>query len=181
MKRYLQSSFGVLLLFASAATFAQMGPSTPSPELKKLDYFSGTWTTDANIASGPWGSGGKFTVSGTAEWMKGEFFQVNHSDFSLPDELGGKGTSLAIFGYDSDKKVYTEDRFDSLGRHAVITGTLDGDTWTWDGENHYGGMTIKTRLTLKEISPASYTTKYEVSPDGGASWMPFWDGKATKK
>ncbi|HKW19537.1 MAG TPA: DUF1579 family protein [Terriglobales bacterium] len=180
MKRHSKLGLGAVLLLTSVVAGAQMN-STPAPELKKLDYFTGTWTLEATIPAGPWGGGGKFSTSGDSEWMKGGFFLVDHADFSMPADLGGTGTGESIFGYDPDKKVYTEDRFDSLGRHAVVTGTLDGDTWTWTGENNYGGMTIKSRLTLKMISPTSYTSKYEVSADGGANWMTFWDGKATKK
>jgi hypothetical protein len=99
----------------------------------------------------------------------------------MPPELGGNGAALAVFGYDSDKKTYTEDRFVSVGRHVVLTGSLNGDTWTWAGENNYNGMTIKSRLTMKVASPSSYTSKYEVSSDGGANWMTFWEGKGTKK
>lgn len=172
---------GIILVFASVAAVAQMEPPTPAPELKKLDYFAGDWTSEATIAPGPWGNGGKFTDSVRSEWMKGGFYLVSHSDFSLPSELGGTGTSLAIASYDADKKVYTEQRFDSTGRHVTVTGTLDGDTFTWIGENDYHGMPIKSRFTVKMVSPTSYTTKYEVSGDGGANWMPFWEGKATKK
>jgi hypothetical protein len=57
--------------------------------------------------------------------MRGEFFLVSHSDFSVPVELGGTGTSLAVLGYDADKKTYTEERFDSTGRQVVATGTLN--------------------------------------------------------
>ncbi len=42
-------------------------------------------------------------------------------------------------------------------------------------------MTIQSRLIMKVTSPTSYTSKYEVSADGGTNWMLFWDGKATKK
>lgn len=180
MKRHVQFAVGAVLLFASVAAVAQMG-STPAPELKKLDYFAGNWTSEANITSGPWGTGGKFSDSVQGEWLKGGFFFVDHSDFSMPSELGGNGSSLAILGYDTEKKVYTEQRFDSTGRHVVMTGTLDGDTWTWTGENDYNGMLIKSRMIIKTVSPTSYTSKYELSADGGANWMSFSDGKATKK
>ena len=157
-------------------------PPSPAPELKKLDYFVGNWTTEATVVSGPWGKGGKFSDSDSGMWMKGGFYLLNHSDFSLPPNLGGSGTSLAIMGYDADRKVYTEERFDSLGRHVVMTGTLNGDTLTWTGENNYNGMQIESRFTFKMISSSSYTVKYEVSADGGTTWLPFWhDGKATKK
>ena len=178
MKRNFIAVLG-LVVAASAAAMAQM--NTPAPELKKLDYFVGNWSTEATVVPGPWGGGGKFTDAVKTEWMKGGFFQVRHSDFSMPPELGGAGTTLAILRYDAEKNTYTEERFDSMGRHAVLSGTLNGDTWTWTGENNYGGMTIKSRLTLKIILPTSYTSKYEVSSDGGANWMTFWNGKVTKK
>jgi hypothetical protein len=180
MKRHSQFGIGILILFTSLAAAAQMG-STPSPELKKLDYFSGDWTSEATIAAGPWGNGGKFSDSVHGEWMKGGFYFIDHSDFSMPPELGGDGTSLAILSYDPEKKVYTEQRFDSTGRHVVTTGTIDGNTWTWSGENEYNGMMIKSRFTIKMISPKSFTSKYELSADGGTNWMPFWEGKASKK
>jgi Protein of unknown function (DUF1579) len=182
MKRISTSVFGFIFIFTflAAAAGAQMTP-TPAPELKKLDYFAGTWSSEATIAPGPWGQGGKFSDTVTTEWMKGGFFLVSHSDFSMPVEMGGVGTSLSILGYGADKTTYTEERFDSNGRRVVTTGTLNGDTWTWIGENNYGGMTIKSRFTMKMISPTSYTSKYEISGDGGTTWMPFWDGKATKK
>jgi len=180
MNRITMTALGLVLVLTSVAV-AQMSTPTPAPELKKLDYFTGNWSSEATIASGPWGAGGRFTDTVTDEWMKGNFFVLRHSDFSLPPELGGAGTSLAILGYDGDKKVYTEERFDSSGRHEVRTGTLNGDTWTWTGENNYGGMMIQSRFTIKVTSPTSYTSKYEISMDGGTNWMPFWEGKATKK
>jgi hypothetical protein len=174
-------ALGLILMITTASASAQMSRPTPAPELKKLDYFSGSWTMDATIGPGPWGSGGKFSATGTDEWMKGNFFLLGHNEFTLPAELGGAGSATAILGYDPDKKVYTEDRFDSNGRHEKSTGALSGDTWTWTSENDYNGMTIRGRLTMKMSSPTSYATKYEVSADGGTNWMVFWEGKATKK
>ena len=181
MKRIATTAFGLIIIFAASTVIAQMTPPTPAPELKKLDYFAGDWTSEATIAPGPWGSGGKFSDTVRGEWMKGGFFLISHSDFSMPAELGGSGASLAISSYDPDKKAYTEERFDSTGRKVVVTGTLNGDTWVWTGENNYGGMTIHSRFTIKTTSPTSFTSKYEVSSDGGTTWMPFWEGKATKK
>jgi hypothetical protein len=180
MTRIATIGFGFIFTFLAAAN-AQMTRPTPAPELKKLDYFTGTWTSEATISPGPWGPGGEFSDTVKTEWMRGEFFLVSHSDFSMPVELGGTGTSLAVLGYDADKKTYTEERFDSTGRHVVATGTLNGDTLTWIGTNNYGGMTIQSRFAIKMISPSFYTLKYDVSSDSGANWLPFWGGKATKK
>jgi hypothetical protein len=35
-------------------------------------------------------------------------------------------------------------------------------------------------MTIKTLSPTSYTMKFEVSIDG-TNWMTFMEGKATKK
>jgi hypothetical protein len=161
------------------AAFAQSAPA-PGQEVGKLGYFAGTWTSEATIAPGPWGSGGKFTNTGHVEWMKGNYFLVGHGDFSLPAELGGSGTSMEVIGYDSDSGNYTEDRYDSAGHRVAMTGKLDGSTWTWTGNANYGGTPMQVRFTMTVLSPSSYTTKYEISVDG-TNWMPFWEGKATKQ
>ncbi len=36
-----------------------MGPSTPGPELKKLDYFVGNWTSEGDAKPGPMGPAAK--------------------------------------------------------------------------------------------------------------------------
>lgn len=166
-----------LLLVASAT--AQMG-AKPGPELKKLDYFVGTWTTDGTIAQGPWGMGGKFSSTDTTEWMPGGFFVVGHADFKMPPELGGDGKATSFMGYDTDENVYTFDEFNSQGRREVSKGTLKDDTWTWNSSQNYAGQDIKQKLTLKIVSPTSYNLKFEISIDG-TTWIPFMEGKVTKK
>ena len=42
-------------------------------------------------------------------------------------------------------------------------GTLSGDTWTWTSSSNYGGMEIQGKMTIKTVTPTSYTMKYEVS------------------
>ena len=153
----------------------------PGAEVKKLDYFAGTWTSEATIAQGPWGPGGKFTATNTSEWMPGDFFVVGHADFKMPPELGGDGKTTSIMGYDTDENIYTRDEFNSLGRRQTAKGTLSGgDTWTWNSSQNYGGQDIKQKMTIKVLSPTSYSLKFEISIDG-TNWMPFMEGKATKK
>lgn len=152
----------------------------PGPEVKKLDYFVGTWTTEGTVAQGPWGAGGKFSTSETTEWMSGNFFVMGHSDFKMPPEVGGDAKAISMMGYDTDQNVYTYDAFNSLGRHEVSKGTVSADTWTWNGEASYEGQDIKQKMTIKVLSPTSYSVKFEVSMDG-TTWMTFMDGKATKK
>jgi Protein of unknown function (DUF1579) len=171
--------FALLLLFVAVSVDAQMAPPTPAPELKKLDFMTGDWTTEGTFIPGPPGTPpSKFSSTSHGEWQQGNFFLVITTDSNL--EGMGKMHEIAVVGYDPDKKVYTYRNFNSMGQAETSTGTLDGDTWMWTGEEHYGGMTFQGRVMMKVISPTSYTIKFELSQDG-TNWMPAMDGKATKK
>ena len=167
------------LVFLAASALAQMG-GPPGPEVKKLDYFVGTWNIEGTIAQGPWGIDGKFSSTETSEWMAGNFFVQSHSDFKMPPEVGGEGKAVGFMGYDTDANTYTFDQFNSQGRRENSKGTLSGDTWTWTSSANYGGQDIEQKMTIKIVSPTSYTLKFEISMDG-KNWIPFMDGKATKK
>jgi uncharacterized protein DUF1579 len=167
------------LIGCAASAWAQM-PAKPGPEVKKLEYFVGSWTTEGTVAQGPWGPGGKFSATDTSEWMPGNFFITGHSDFKMPPEVGGEGKETSIMGYDTDQNVYTYDGFNSQGRHEVSRGTVSSDTWTFTSSANHGGQDIKQKLTIKILTPASHTMKFEISMDG-TNWMTFMEGKATKK
>lgn len=175
MKRSLAILIATPLL--TAVAFAQMGPMTPAPELKKLDQFVGNWTSDGETKPGPMGPGGKMTMTQEAKWMDGGFFVVIHSTFK---SAMGNGTGTAFIGFDTQEKVYTYDEFNSTGEVVHAKGTVDGDTWTWTNEMKMGPQTMKGRFTEKILSPTAYTFKFEMSMDG-TTWNLVMDGKATKK
>ena len=81
-----------LVLFA-APTWAEM-TAKPGPEVKKLDYFVGSWMIEGVIGQGAVGAGGKVSSTDTTEWMSGNFFGEGHSDFNMPPEVGGDGKQL---------------------------------------------------------------------------------------
>jgi hypothetical protein len=93
----------------------------PPPELRKLDYFTGTWAAEGEIKPGTMGSGGKFTGTNQVQWMDGGFFLVTRSEFS---GATGKGAETSYMGYDSNEKVYTYDSFNTPGEvdHARGNG-----------------------------------------------------------
>ena len=169
----------LLVCFLATTLCAQTGLPSPAPELKKLEMFNGDWTSAGTMATGPEGTPPtKWAATTHAEWMEGNFFLVEHNDMDLGQM--GKGKELAIMGYDPEKKVYTYRSFSSLGQAESSTGTVDGDTWTWLSDEHFGGMNMKGRYTMKVLSPTSYTMKFELSPDG-TKWMTVMEGKADKK
>jgi len=166
-----------LLLGIALSSRAQMEISKPAQELKKLNYFAGTWTAEGDMKTGPMGSGGKFIGTNYVQWMDGGFFLVTHSEFN---GAMGKGTETAYMGYDSNDKMYTYDSFNTLGEADHAKGNVDGDTWTWQSETRMGPQTVKGRLTIKVLSATTYNFKFEISPDGTA-WNTVLEGKDTKK
>jgi Protein of unknown function (DUF1579) len=176
MKRFTILICMALLVGIVLSAQAPMETPKPAPELKKLDYFVGTWTAEGEIKPGPMGPGGKFTGTNHVQWMEGGFFLVTHSEFN---GAMGKGTETAYMGYDSNEKMYTYDSFNTLGEADHAKGNVDGDTWTWQSETKMGAQTTKGRLTFKVLSATAYNFKFEISPDG-ATWNTLLEGKDTK-
>jgi hypothetical protein len=177
MKRAILLAVAVLFISANAALAQGPGEMPkPGPEVQRLGYFVGKWQGDGELKPGPFGPGGKFTTSDNNEWFPGGFFLVMHSDEKSPM---GDGKSMMVIGYNSDEKVYTFNSIDSMGEAETSKGTVQGDTWTWLSDSKMGGQTMKVRFTIKELSPTSYTTKFEMSMDG-SKWTTVMEGKANK-
>ena len=176
MKRVLAVYAVAAFLFAPMVQAQAPPMPKPGPELKRLDYFMGTWKIEGETKPSPYGPGGKVTGTDLNEWMPGDFFLVTHSDIKSPM---GEGKGLAIWGYKTDDKLYTYQEYDSTGEAFSATGTVQGDTWTWLSEYKMGGKVMKGRYTVNVVSPTSYTFKYEMASDSG-EWNAIMEGKATK-
>jgi hypothetical protein len=169
----------VLCALLTAVSMQAQAPPPPAAELQKLDFMAGHWTAEGAYTFGPPGTPStKWSETTDADWMDGKYFLVEHTDMDLGPM--GKGKELAVMGYDSDKRVYTYTAFDSMGEAEKSTGTVNGDTWVWNSDEHMGGQTMKGRFTMKVLSPTSYTMKFELSPDG-TNWNTAMEGTATKK
>ncbi len=176
MKRVSAIVVATLLLMAVAFAQPPAAPK-PGPEHKKLDYFTGNWTSEGDSKPSPMGPGGKMTMTQESKWMDGGFFVVIHSAYKTPE---GDGTGTSFLGYDPQEKVYTYDEFNSQGEVVHAKGTVNGDTWIWTSDMKMGPQTAKGRFTEKILTPTAYTFKFEMSPDG-TTWNTLMDGKATKK
>jgi hypothetical protein len=93
----------------------------------------------------------------------------------------GKITEIYTMGYDPKQKAYTYDEYNSIGMHDVATGQVSGKVWTWTSdEDMGGGKKMKGKFVLTEVSPTSYTYKFDSSMDDGKTWANMMEGKATK-
>lgn len=149
--------------------------SARAPELAKLDYFLGTWCSGGEIKPGGVPSG-KLVMTEQNEWMAGGHFLVLRSEFTSPL---GSGTGVAFMGYDAVRQLYTYDEFSSTGERQLSTGTLEGNTWKWDGEQNLSGVSTRTRFTMNVLSRCEYRFTLESSVDG-ENWSLMMEGVATK-
>jgi hypothetical protein len=158
---------------------AQAPPQAkPGPEQKRLGYFVGKWSTEGEAKPGPMGPGGKMTSTDDCQWFEGGFSVICNSTGATP---GGSSKSIGILGYSPEEKVYTYYGVDNtnMTMGSVPKGTLQGDTWTYHDEGMMGGKKVKTRVTIKELSPTAYTFKMEMQgPDG--KWASVMESKSTK-
>jgi hypothetical protein len=162
----------------AVAAQAPQQPAKPGPEHQRLGYFVGKWTGEGEMKPGPMGPGGKITASDTCEWFEGRFAVVCHSEGTSPM---GPMKSIGILSYSPEEKVYTYYGVDNtpMTMASVPRGTVQGNTWTYTDEGMMGGQKMKTRVTIKEVSPTSYTFSMEMQgPDG--KWMPMMESKNTK-
>jgi hypothetical protein len=166
----------VALLASVALAQGPAQPPKPGPEQKRLNYFAGEWKTESDVKPSPFGPGGKVTSTDRGEWFPGGFFLVLHSDVS---GAMGPVKSVAIFGYDPARKVYTYKSYDSQGMDETFTGAVEGDTWTWLSTSTMDGKTTKYRFIAKELSPTAYSLSFEFAAGDGA-WTKVLEGKSTK-
>jgi hypothetical protein len=162
------------LIFASL--MAQTPPSKPGPEHKRMDYYVGTWTVDAEVKASPFGPAGKTTGKQTVEWLPGGFFVVFRWDAKT---TMGPVQGMGVMGYNAAVKSYTFNGFDSLGWNGIGKTMPQGKVWTWATEDYFGDKAAKGRYTATEMSPTSYSFKYEMQGEDG-TWSTIEEGKATK-
>ena len=173
MKR---SLVAFIFIYACAAWAGQpaLSPPKPNPELKKQDFFVGNWTLTGETKSSPFGPGGeKFQSTESLEWMPGGFFLVARS------YSGGKWVELTVIGYDPNENVFTHTSFSGSGKTEIWKGTAGDNTWIWTKKETVGGKPVTQRMTITKISPASYSFKVEMEPEGG-SWSTVSEGSGIK-
>jgi hypothetical protein len=148
----------------------------PGPEVEKLSYFIGAWSSTGHIKPSPLGDGGDTRGRDSCGWMPGKYFV---GCMMMSESPMGRVQSEAIMGWDSDRKAYSWTSFDSMGRHETATGTFENGVWTWLGETKMGDKLVKSRYVISDTTPEGYAFRWETSPDG-KEWKSMMEGKVTR-
>lgn len=157
---------------------APQQPPKPGPEQKRLGYFVGKWTSEADIKANPFMQTGKMTSTDDCQWFDGGFSVVCHAEGKSPM---GPSKAIAILGYNMEDKVYTYYELNNgpMTMASVPKGTVQGDTWTYTDQAKMGGKAVSSRYTITELSPTSYSFKWEMQGDDG-SWKTVMEGRSKK-
>jgi len=150
----------------------------PGPEHQRLEYFVGTWEMEATIAENPFAPAGKVTATEKCHWFEGGFAIVCKSEGKGPK---GETKSLAIMSYSTEEKAYTYYGVENspMTMTKASLGQFKDGTFVYDDESKIGGKTVRSRYTIKELSPTSYSLKGEmVNADG--QWVTMVEGTAKK-
>jgi hypothetical protein len=168
----------VFVLAGSGAARAQQAPK-PGPEHKKLEYYTGRWASESEVRANPFMPPGKYTAKDVCAWFQGGFALRCESEGSGPM---GPMQGAYFLGYSAEDKVYTYYGIDNSGMvpTTVTKGTVQGDTWIYTDEAKMGGKLVRSRYTIKQLTPASYTMKWEMQGEAGA-WSTVMEGKSTKE
>ncbi len=166
----------VLLLIAATAALAQKPPA-PSPEVKKLGVFVGSWMGEGKMVTTPFSPGGVAQSTMTCKWYQGGYHLVCDAEDSGP---AGKNFGHSIYGYDSEKKQYFTYGIESSGFAGPGGAAVDGSTWMFDAKTAMAGKPVWYRTAIKFASPKELSWKSEYSEDG-KTWKPQGEGKLVKK
>jgi hypothetical protein len=173
-------NLAVCLVLSSGPALAQapVEKPKPGPEHKRLGYFVGKWTTDGEMKPNPFMPGGKMTSRDSCEWFEGGFAVICRSDGKSPL---GASKSIGLLSYSAEEKVYLYYGLDNspMAMATVPRGTVEGGTWVYNDEARMGGKKVKSRYSIKELSPTSYSFKWEMLGEDGA-WQTMIEGKSTR-
>ncbi len=151
-------------------------PPRPGPEVEKLGYFVGEWTSAGEMKPSSMGPGGKTYGHDRCAWMSGNFFVACNMGSRSPV---GARMALGIMGFDAEKKVYTWWSFNSAGAVETATGVLENGTWTWSNDMRMGDRMVKARYVVTDTAPEGYAFRWETSEDG-KGWNTLLQGKVSK-
>jgi len=156
---------------------AKMEMPKPGPEVQKLGYFVGNWTSEGDMKENPFGMpAGHFTGNDKCEWFTGGWQVVCHTTGKGPM---GPMNGIGIISYNGEEKMYSYYGIDNMGFAEMSKGNQNGNTWVYTADEKMGGKTFHGRYTMDTSSPDSYTFKYETSEDG-QKWMTMMEGKSSK-
>jgi hypothetical protein len=167
-----------LAAFALVSYSSTVSPqSQQSAETKKLDAWTGQWTTRGKLYKTPYSPEGEITITMTCGWSAYNAYMICDHLFSGPR---GKSDDITIYTYNAADKSYKFYNVDQSGTPRNTPMAIEGDVWTYSSEMEKVGkkILIKTINDFSKPGVVAWNTKY--SDDAGAHWTLMNEGIDTK-
>ena len=163
----------------SRASFRQQPAQAPqqAPELKKLDAWTGRWTTQGKLYDTAFSHAGEITITMTCGWSAFEGYLVCDHLFSGP---AGKRNDLTIYTYNPADHSYKFYSVDQTGAPRAVPLTIEGNIWTYDSEMERDGRKIQIKTINDFSKPGRVAWNTKFSADAGAHWTLMNEGVDTK-
>ena len=156
----------------AAPAGAPMGPPKPAPELDATyKALAGNWKCDTTFEANAMGPGSpEMKVKTTIKMKKdlgGFWYRVDYEAKKAKDFPGMK--AIVYLGHDGKQLLTTN--IDSMGGVGTGTGTVAGDTLTFNTDSYMMGMKMKTREIIQKKSDKEMSHQFEVDTSKGFKLM----------
>ena len=183
MKKIPSATFVGLLLAAGTMLWAQEqkapeGMTRPmpkfGPELAKLSFLAGNFSTENVAYPSPMSKGGSGKGRNMNRWELDSLFLV----FNYEGEIAGLGSykGKGLFSYDGKDSKYKCWWFDSFGSNVFYQGNFIGDTLVLEGEIPLPQGSLKEKIMWH---PEGKKVKFRMVWDMGQGPMPVMEETAT--
>lgn len=153
----------VVFLVATAA-FAQ----TPSPKLKELKPFVGTYTCSGITFASDFGPEHPTRAKVTGAWKLGGYWlDVTYREIKTAKNPMPYTGSI-VMGYDEGSKKFVDGFVDNFGGYGTqVSEGWDGDRFVMTGPVHMGPMTTEGRDVFVRKGAGVMTHMYEMKMPNG--------------
>lgn len=165
--RILATTLAALTLITSASADAQQQPAQPpcaSPEFHQMDFWLGVW--DAYYAEDAAAPGGRNVI--TREYG-GCVIQEQFD--GGPQAQGLIGHSVST--YHAHAGAWRQTWVDNQGGYFALVGGPEGDDFVLVSRRLSDNVPVQ-RMLFTDITPQSFTWRWQSSSDGGATWADSW-------
>jgi len=177
--------FALVLPALCLTAFIAPSPSPSPPKLgaeaRRLAFFEGKWKGESEMKTSAGGPGTKITTTEDCRWSDGGFQIVCRGAASgeTHDRIESLN-STTVIGWSPAAKTYRLFVYGGAPQMLSAEGSVSGKTWTWISDLGKDGKTYRSRYTMVEVSPTSYTSKWEISEDGNA-YRDVMEGTVTRE
>lgn len=156
------------------------GRPQPSPRLRELDFFLGSWDAPGLFHETPFGARKNIDMHITSTSVDGGFWIMVRTEELPTPENPAPLTARYMWGYDIATDEFVAEWFDSNGGRAVQRSKgWDGDRFVLEGTMTMAGNSVPLRDTFTRTGEDSYHHIGEINL--GVGWIPVDEENAVRR